>query len=118
MATRDQKLIWDDPKFANPTSSVEAVTKYFGQRMLEQAGLTIYPNGAPLSVFDNACGNGVVTTALHETMKDRPQDTYDVICGDFADAMVEATRQRITSENWTHTIVSKIDAQVSKTKQQ
>lgn len=107
--------LYDNSRYVRVTSRIEEVTGVFAQHMLAQAGLQDYPNEVPLVVLENSCGRGIMTLRLQEIFQDRPQDTFEITCGDRTDAMVELTRQRIKAEGWTNTSVAKFGVQVRAT---
>lgn len=91
---------------AASTSSIEEITGVFAQQALIKAGLQDYAKAKPLVVFDGMCREGILTVKLHEMLKERPQNSFEVICGDVNDTMVNLLKQRIDKEGWTNTTVT------------
>lgn len=106
--------MWDDSRFADMPSSIYLITKGFGQKLLEQAGVQHHPNNVQLTVLDLACGSGVVTESLHETLQEQHPASFQIVCGDLADAMVQAVSRKIEQSGWSNTTAQKIDAQDTK----
>ena len=106
------KLFWDDPKFSAMYKQAEKFTGTFAKLMLEQAE---FPKDAEtldkLTVLDNACGTGVVSGHIVNTLGDNAKSKLDLTCADFADSMVDFTKNRAETSNWPAKTV-KADAQV------
>lgn len=89
----------------------ETVTGPSARRLIEQAGL-LEPSEGPLVIFDNACGTGVVTSLLHETLVGSAKERLEITSGDISQRAVDAVQQRITHNGWQRTIAKIVDGQV------
>lgn len=68
------------------------------------------PSQKPLVVLDNACGIGVVSSALNRTLDDEAKKTWKLTCGDLSEGMLEYTKQRLVDEGWVNAETKVVDA--------
>jgi len=82
---------------AEDSAMMEVVTSVPAKAMLVQSGLLPNP---PVNavVFDNACGTGIVTSALFNAVGN--DSGVKVVCGDLEKGMVETASKRIEANNW------------------
>ncbi|KAF7341148.1 Methyltransf-25 domain-containing protein [Mycena venus] len=88
----------DYSKFsAEDTAKMEEITGIPAKAMLVQAGLVPTP---PKNAFvlDNACGGGVATSILFNTIG-KTSDVR-VVCGDLEEYMVKSSAERIKTNGW------------------
>jgi hypothetical protein len=65
----------------------DMVTGPSARQLIQQAGL-LESSETLLVILDNACGSGIITSPLHETLEDIVKERTEFICG--------AIQQRIT----------------------
>ncbi|KAI4272855.1 MAG: hypothetical protein L6R38_006493 [Xanthoria sp. 2 TBL-2021] len=90
--------------------NAEVVTAPFGRSLIEKAGL-LSPNLDNITILDNACGTGVVSSALHEMMPLSTKGRMKLTMGDFSEPMLKVARERCEAEGWVHTEGRIVDAQ-------
>ncbi|KAI9368260.1 S-adenosyl-L-methionine-dependent methyltransferase [Aspergillus egyptiacus] len=95
--------------FASRYKLAEKVTGLFAQPLINQSGITSYQK--PLVVLDHACGTGIISSTLYRILSEQARRSWQLTCGDFADGMVEYTRQRAVEEGWHNAEVKIVDAQ-------
>ena len=76
---------------------MEEVTSVPAKAMLVQSGLLPNPPSNAV-VFDNACGTGIVTSALFNAVGN--DSGVKIVCGDLEKGMVETASKRIEANNW------------------
>jgi hypothetical protein len=77
-----------------------------------QMGIT-EETSTPVTFLDNACGSGVLTEAVQQTLPKDVLEKSTFVCADAADGMVSVTKKRIDMGGWVNTEVKKLDATVS-----
>ncbi|KAJ6535126.1 S-adenosyl-L-methionine-dependent methyltransferase [Mycena capillaripes] len=88
----------DYSKFSpEDTAKMEEITGVPAKAMLVQCGLLPTPPKNAM-VLDNACGGGVVTSLLFNTIG-KTSDVH-VVCGDLENYMVESAAERIKQNGW------------------
>ena len=92
--------------------NAEVINGAFARTLIEKAGL-LDPTEDHLTILDNACGTGVVAAALHDTLDQSTKDRMDLVCGDFAEPMLEVLKERIEANAWVNTKAQLVDAQAS-----
>lgn len=85
---------------------VERITAVPAAALLVQAGLTssdgsILHSARKRLIFDNACGNGIVTSLLLKP--ESKSEDLEVLCGDIAEPMIEGVKQKIADNAWNAT---------------
>lgn len=88
--------------------AAETATGVPARAMLEQCGLLPVPP-ANAVILDNACGAGIVTARLFESVGSSRHDLA-VVCGDLDEVMVAMSEQRSRANGW-NTRVKRLDAQ-------
>ncbi|EAW16454.1 class I SAM-dependent methyltransferase [Aspergillus fischeri NRRL 181] len=86
------------------------ISTLFAEELVKQSGIAQFSQ-KPLVIFDNACGTGAVSSALHRTLKDETTRSWQLTCGDISEAMVEATKQKMNKEGWRNAEVKVVDSQ-------
>jgi ubiquinone/menaquinone biosynthesis C-methylase UbiE len=74
-----------------------------------QMGIT-EETSTPVTFLDNACGSGVLTEAVQQTLPKDVLEKSTFVCADAADGMVSVTKKRIDMGGWVNTEVKKLDA--------
>ncbi|KIX05379.1 uncharacterized protein Z518_06251 [Rhinocladiella mackenziei CBS 650.93] len=102
MASSEKKenLVWDSEEFAKVYGSAEKLTGTFAQMLVEEAKLNQVSDAEELVILDEACGTGIVSVKLMETLSDKAKENLDLTCADFADPMVDYVGKRIQSAGW------------------
>ena len=65
-----------------------------------------------LTILDNACGTGVITSLLQK--ESHLKDRCEITCADLSSAMVDAVKIRMVEESWKGVIAVVADAQDTK----
>ncbi|KAI0718702.1 S-adenosyl-L-methionine-dependent methyltransferase [Cerioporus squamosus] len=102
---------WQSPDIAKKYKAGEAITSPFALHLIRQCGLDHADGNEELVVLDNACGTGVVTLNIYETLPPAAKARLHVICGDFSPGMVKSVQERIEQDGWTSASAKLIDAQ-------
>ncbi|KAL9030747.1 MAG: hypothetical protein Q9196_001151 [Gyalolechia fulgens] len=89
----------------------EIITGPFAKALIQQAGLMDANTHSQLTILDNACGSGAVADALHHLLDSSTQKRMKLTCGDFAEPMVQAVKERIEENGWVNTEARLVDAQ-------
>ena len=90
----------------------EAMTGPFALHLIKQSALDKADGTQDLAVFDNACGTGVLTSEVYETLSPAAQKRLNIVCGDFSAEMVRSVQERIEQSGWTGATAKVVDAQV------
>ncbi len=93
-------------------SAIEKVTGPYARALIEKAVMRDAVSQSPLTVFDNACGTGIVTMELLKMLNPEARQGMKILCGDNSDAMLEFLRQRVEREGWKEVEVKFVDAMV------
>ncbi|KAI9675017.1 MAG: hypothetical protein M1817_001423 [Caeruleum heppii] len=112
--------------FVSPTAvktyrGAETITGPYALALLKQAGFSTSSSTAgtappisnppgPLKVLDNACGTGVVTATIYNTVPKEDREGMKIVCGDFSEAMVGYVADRIRDEGWDGAEAKVVDA--------
>lgn len=88
----------------------EKITRLFAQDLVDLSGLIRSPL-SPLVVLDNACGTGVISIAIHDTLQSQASDSWELTCGDISPGLVNQVQQKIDQEGWQNTKAIVVDAQ-------
>lgn len=115
--TPDWNILFKDDRFIKSYRLGEKITGQFAQLLIAQSGVVADSKSnqdRPLVVLDNACGTGVISSALHHELDEQVKSRWQLTCGDFSDGMLEYTRRRIESEKWLNAVVKNVDAQDTK----
>lgn len=102
-----------DEREAFLLASLDQISAPLAARMLAQAGLDGRSTTEPFALLDNGCGLGVVAPLLQRTIRPDVLRASTVVCGDYAEKLVEIVQRRIAREGWVSTEARVIDAQVS-----
>ena len=89
--------------------AAETATSVPARAMLEKCGLLPSPPTNAI-ILDNACGAGIVTACLCESLDDSQRNALTVVCGDIDQTMVDLTSQRVRENVW-KVQVERLDAQ-------
>lgn len=103
--------------FVNHYKTAEKVAGQFAQDLIDQSRLVVDANtnpDAPLTVLDNACGTGVISSILQEKLDDRTKQNWMLTCGDISSSMLDYTKNRMELEGWANTEIKLVDAQDTK----
>ncbi|KAJ6135601.1 Acetylaranotin bis-thiomethyltransferase [Penicillium capsulatum] len=116
MATTESRegiqMLFKNNNFVTEYDVAEKVTSPFAKDLIAQSGLGANANPAtPLTVLDNACGTGIVSSILHRQLDDRVKGNWTLTCGDFSEAMLERTKHRMKEEGWMNAETKVVDAQ-------
>ncbi|KAL8734035.1 MAG: hypothetical protein Q9166_001796 [cf. Caloplaca sp. 2 TL-2023] len=84
------------------SKSAETITGPFARTLIEKAGL-LEPGLNNLTVLDNACGTGVVASALNEMMDAKTKGRMKLTLGDLSEPMLKVAKGRSEREGWGHT---------------
>ena len=74
--------------------------------MLRRSGVLDSSSSAPLTILDNACGGGVITSLL---LNKDALTLSRIIAADNNDSMLDYTRQRSRDNEWTHVHIENFD---------
>ncbi|KAI0690394.1 S-adenosyl-L-methionine-dependent methyltransferase, partial [Cerioporus squamosus] len=102
---------WQRPDIAKKYMAGEALTGPFALQLIRQCGLDHADGSEELVVLDNACGTGVVTLKIYETLPPAAKARLQVVCGDFSPGMVKSVQERIEQAGWTGASAKLVDAQ-------
>ncbi|TFK81140.1 S-adenosyl-L-methionine-dependent methyltransferase [Polyporus arcularius HHB13444] len=102
---------WQSPDIAKKYKAGEVLTGPFALHAIRQSGLDKADGSEELVVLDNACGTGVVTLNLYETLSPAAKAKLEVLCGDFSPGMVKSVQERIEQNGWTGASAKPVDAQ-------
>jgi len=94
------EAMWKDPRIAKMYKAGEKITGAPAVDLIKQAGLLQTPLQRPPIILDNACGTGIVTALLYQTLPKENLAGMDVVSGDISTGMVEAVQQRIDENGW------------------
>ncbi|KAJ5970477.1 uncharacterized protein N7479_000395 [Penicillium vulpinum] len=100
--------------YANSFKRVEMITRPFAEILVEQSKVSAESKanpGQPLVILDNACGTGVISSILNETLDDNVKKMLKLTSGDISSAMIEYTTNRMQQEGWQNTETKIVDAQ-------
>ena len=103
---------WQNPEIAKQYKPGEALTGPFALHLIKQSGLDRADGSKKLVVLDNACGTGIVTVLLYETLSPAAKANLEVVAGDFSPAMVQSVQARIEQSGWKGASSKVVDAQV------
>jgi ubiquinone/menaquinone biosynthesis C-methylase UbiE len=67
--------------------------------------------GERVSLWDNACGTGMVTKAFNLRLK-AINPTWSIVCTDISEGMVATARETAKEEGWANVDVRVADSQV------
>ncbi|KAJ5273206.1 hypothetical protein N7478_008331 [Penicillium angulare] len=115
--TPDWNKVFNDEKFIKQYELGEKVTGVFGQALVDQTDVVAHSKSHqehPLVALDNACGTGVVSSILQNSLDDEVKAKMQLTCADFSQGMLEYTRRRIEREGWVNADVKHVDAQDTK----
>lgn len=104
---------WNNPDVAKKYKAGENMTGPFGLLLIRQCGLDRADGSEDLVVLDNACGTGIVTAHLYDTVPAAAKTKLQVVCGDFSAPMVQSVQSRIEQSEWAGATAKVVDAQVS-----
>lgn len=77
--------------------------------LVSQMGITANAS-KPVSLFDNACGSGVLTQEVRATLPKDVLSQSTFFCADSSEAMVNLVKKRVEAEGWAHTGVKTLNA--------
>lgn len=103
----NMKFLWGSGSLGAVYAIAERLTIEIAGRLLRQAGIDpdSKSNADGLVILDEACGTGVVSARLMETLSDEAKKTLDLTMLDLSPAMVDLVSKRIESNNWqTHNV--------------
>jgi len=72
------------------------------------------PDDQKLTVLDEACGTGIVSVHLMDTLGGKAKENLELTCADYADPMVDFMTKRIESSGWKNAKAIKADAMDTK----
>jgi ubiquinone/menaquinone biosynthesis C-methylase UbiE len=111
---KNLKDLFDSAAFVKMYKVAEQFTGFYALELIKRSSFKQDLSKLDkLVVLDNACGTAVVSSHLMSMMDDSNASKIDLTCADYADAMINATQQRIDSTPWPNAKVVKADAQVS-----
>ncbi|KAK7418906.1 hypothetical protein QQX98_003609 [Neonectria punicea] len=76
--------------------------------LLPQMGLT-EEMGTPVDLFDGACGTGLFTQEIQDTIPKDVLEKSTILCGDNSEQMVAIVKRRIADEGWVNTTATVLD---------
>ncbi|KAF7159498.1 hypothetical protein CNMCM5623_004836 [Aspergillus felis] len=86
------------------------ISTLFAEELVEKSGIA-RSGRKHLTVLDNACGTGAVSSTLHRALSDETTRNWWLTCTDVSEAMVEVSKQKMTEEGWRNAEVKVADAQ-------
>lgn len=95
---------------ASRYKSGSKISTLFAEELVERSAIAGFGR-KDLVVFDNACGTGAISSALHRALGDEKTRTWKLTCGDVSEAMVEVSKQKMIEEGWQNAEVEVVDAQ-------
>ena len=107
---------WQSTDIANKYRAAEVITGPFAHHLVKQCELDRADGSQKLVILDNACGTGVVTLNLYETLSPAAKANLHVVCGDFSPGMVKSVQERIEQNGWVGASAKVVDAQVCLTR--
>ncbi|KAL0256462.1 hypothetical protein SLS55_008857 [Diplodia seriata] len=103
---------WKDPNVAKKYKPGESMTGPFALPLIKQAGLDDSLTGSDdLVTLDNACGTGILTVHLYNTLPEHAKDRLNHTCGDISQGMVDMVQSRIKENGWKGATSRILDAQ-------
>lgn len=106
------EAMWKDPRNAKMYKAGEHITGAPGVELIKQAGLLQTPLQRPAVILDNACGTGIVTALLYQTLPKESLASMELVSGDISTGMVEAVQQRIDENGWQGVKAQVVDGMV------
>ncbi|KAL5336229.1 S-adenosyl-L-methionine-dependent methyltransferase [Aspergillus crustosus] len=110
-ATQGWTNLFMSKDFASTYKLAEQLTGAFGGPLIDQSGIALDQLKEPPTVFDNACGTGIISSCLNSKLSDQIRQKWKLTCGDFSEGMVGYTKQRAIDEGWRNAEVKLVDAQ-------
>lgn len=104
--------MWKDPRNAKMYKAGEHITGPPGMDLIKQAGLLQTSLARPPVILDNACGTGILTTLLYQSLPEETLKDMELICGDISTGMIEAVQQRIDENGWKGVKAQVVDGMV------
>ncbi|CAG7946353.1 unnamed protein product [Penicillium nalgiovense] len=100
--------------YASSFKRGEMVTRLFAEMLVDQSKVAAESNAnpdQPLVVLDNACGTGVISSALNDKLDDSVKKMWKLTCGDISSPMIESITHRMQEEGWPNVEAKIVDAQ-------
>ncbi|RPD55703.1 S-adenosyl-L-methionine-dependent methyltransferase [Lentinus tigrinus ALCF2SS1-7] len=102
---------WQDPETAKKyKEKAETLTGPFALQLVRQCGLDRVDGSSELVILDNACGTGIVTHHIYETLSPAAKAKLQVVCGDLSPWMVKSVQERIGQNGWAGASAKVVDA--------
>ncbi|KAL4957160.1 S-adenosyl-L-methionine-dependent methyltransferase [Aspergillus filifer] len=114
MATKDITPMFKSTDFVRRYKLAEQLTSLFSGPLITQSGLATSSSAKPLTILDNACGTGVVSSAIQKILCGQDKKEWKLASGDFSEAMIECTKERAREEKWVNSEVMLVDAMDTK----
>ncbi|KAL2831902.1 S-adenosyl-L-methionine-dependent methyltransferase [Aspergillus pseudoustus] len=111
-AAKEMSHVFKTKTFVKSYKLAENVTGPFAEALIDQTGITSYPN--PPIILDNASGTGVVCSILNTKVSEKVRQSWELTAGDFSEAMVAYATQRAKEEGWLNAEAKVVDAQDTK----
>ena len=100
--------------YASTFKRGEMVTRPFAELLVDQSKVVTESKANPdqhLVVLDNACGSGVISSALNDKLDGSVKKMWKLTCGDISSPMIESTAHRMQEEGWPNAEAKIVDAQ-------
>jgi ubiquinone/menaquinone biosynthesis C-methylase UbiE len=91
---------WSDPNTTSKYSFADGTTGPPCLLLLQQAGLAPSTGKEDLVIIDQACGGGITSQILWETLGDEGKRIATLKCGDFSEGMVASAKSRMDRLGW------------------
>ncbi|KAI1613457.1 S-adenosyl-L-methionine-dependent methyltransferase [Exophiala viscosa] len=111
---KKSKSMFNSPGFAQTYTSAEKLTGSYAKLLLEKVNLGKVPDDQKLAVLDEACGTGIVSVHLMETLDGKARENLELTSADYADPMVDFMTKRIEASGWKNAQAIKADAMDTK----
>lgn len=108
------QALFKSKDYASSFKRGEMVTRPFAEMLVDQSKVAAESKANPaqhLIVLDNACGTGVISSALNDKLDDSVKKMWKLTCGDISSPMVESTTHRMQEEGWPNAEAKIVDAQ-------
>jgi SAM-dependent methyltransferase len=110
------EALFTSEAYADSFKRGEMVTYPFAKMLVEQSKVASESKAQPyqpLVVLDNACGTGVVSSILNQSLDPVIKKGWKLTCGDISSAVLQHTQRRMEAEGWQNTETRIVDAQSS-----
>lgn len=107
------KSMFNDPQFAKLYKTGEKATGIWAGELVQRTKFADDLSRLDkLVILDNACGTGIITQKIMDLVDDKTAPKVHITGADYADAMVNAFKEKIEAEGWRNADAVVADAQV------